>query len=304
MIDRRTAIATLAVASTLGWCAPRGGGEAGGLPPLDLPVDDTPADKEAVRRFRAWQKENALPAIFLEPVGPALSTPGGSRIGGPVWLPAGETWPADAKGVPMTFLGQVDFASLPRLEDYPEAGVLQFFIGHDIYFGADLDRPEGGSFRVLWRPALDGPGAMHLGKVRNDPRHNFDPNSPLEPRSVTTGYRLAGRAGVHEPTINDWRFHRDLRDIAEGRGRGGVNRLVNAQFTARPERHHIGGNPEFTQDDWRGTPAYNDYDRVLLNLWSDRTVMWGDMGQGQFMIRRADLLARDFSRVAYQWDCS
>jgi len=31
--------------------------------------------------------------------------------------------------------------------------------------------------------------------------------------------------------------------------------------------------------------------------------MWGDSGQGQFMIRREDLRKRDFSKIFYQWDC-
>ena len=51
-------------------------------------------------------------------------------------------------------------------------------------------------------------------------------------------------------------------------------------------------------------PEYRKADRVLLNLWSDKTLMWGDAGQGQFLIAREDLLKRDFSKVWYQWDCS
>ncbi|MBL0916883.1 MAG: DUF1963 domain-containing protein, partial [Sphingopyxis sp.] len=66
---------------------------------------------------------------------------------------------------------------------------------------------------------------------------------------------------------------------------------------------HVGRPAGFTQSDWRAEPAYQDVDRVLLNLWSDDHIMWGDSGQGQFMIRREDLLKRDFSKVFYQWDC-
>ena len=58
-------------------------------------------------------------------------------------------------------------------------------------------------------------------------------------------------------------------------------------------------------DDWRTfRPEYRKADRVLLNLWSDKTLLWGDAGQGQFLIAREDLLKRDFNRVWYQWDCS
>ena len=43
---------------------------------------------------------------------------------------------------------------------------------------------------------------------------------------------------------------------------------------------------------------------LLFQLDSDEgmDLMWGDMGVGHFFIREADLAARDFSRVLYDWD--
>jgi uncharacterized protein YwqG len=32
--------------------------------------------------------------------------------------------------------------------------------------------------------------------------------------------------------------------------------------------------------------------------------MWGDCGEAVFMIRRRNLLMRDFSTVIFHWDCT
>ena len=70
-----------------------------------------------------------------------------------------------------------------------------------------------------------------------------------------------------------------------------------------PIVHHVGGYPSFTQSDFREAGHYDDYDRTLLRLTSDAHIGWGDVGEAVFLIRRADLAARDFSRVAFSWDC-
>lgn len=284
-------------------CSPPSG-EVPPEEPLPQHTDGPPypaPDPAAIARFRAWQDRLALPAVYLEPAGPASATPGGSRIGGPVWLVATEQWPTDAKGGPMTFLAQVDFAVLPPLPDYPRSGVLQFFIGRDMNYGADFLRPDRGTFRVIYRPDFDDAGSLRASPVRVS---GTDFLAPIDGTTVTRGVALKGSAGTSNPTINHWRLARELPDIVEGRGRGRVIALLDERFVERPERHHVGGHPEFVQDDWRYRPAERRADRVLLNMWSRDGAMWGDAGQGQFLIAREDLLKRDFSKVFYAWDSS
>lgn len=281
---------------------PPGDGPSEGPVPGHTDGPPYPApDPEAIARFKAWQERLTLPAVYLEPAGPAPATPHGSRIGGRVWLPASERWPVDLKGQPMTFLAQVDFATLPPLPDYPRTGVLQFFIGRDMNYGADYQRANLGSFRVVYRQDLGVAGSLRTSPVRVA---GTDYLAPIDGNTVTQGVALSGKAGSSVPTINNWQFAEDLPDIVKGRGRGRVNALLDARFTEHPERHHVGGHPQFVQDDWRYRPAERKVDRVLLNLWSHDGLMWGDAGQGQFMIAREDLLKRDFSKVFYAWDCS
>ena len=67
--------------------------------------------------------------------------------------------------------------------------------------------------------------------------------------------------------------------------------------------HRVGGHPSFTQQDPRHHNDLSDYTRVLLQVGYDDDVMFGDSGECTFFITEADLKARRFDRVLYNWDC-
>ncbi|OHD00946.1 MAG: hypothetical protein A2885_13670 [Sphingopyxis sp. RIFCSPHIGHO2_01_FULL_65_24] len=270
-----------------------------------IPAEPTMQDMlrdPAVAEFAAWQTKHSLPAIELEPAGPAPATPGGTRMGGPVWLAAGEAWPTDPDGKPMSFLAQVDFAELPPLPDYPTSGVLQFFLARDDLYGANFEKPEAGKFRVIWREKLGGPGQLHSGRPAGD--RGIDDYSPLYDATVARGIALKPKRADQIPSVESWLAERDLATLLNDRAKSDrIYAFADKQLELATQGHHVGGHPGFTQSDWRADKRYQDVDRVLLNLWSDDHIMWGDSGQGQFMIRREDLLKRDFSKIFYQWDC-
>nr|WP_299908016.1 DUF1963 domain-containing protein [Sphingomonas bacterium] len=41
-----------------------------------------------------------------------------------------------------------------------------------------------------------------------------------------------------------------------------------------------------------------------MRLTSDDYLLWGDVGEAVFLLPADDLRRRDWSRVAYSWDCS
>lgn len=274
-------------------------------PPPPLLEEDW---QKACAWFDAWQDENALPAVFLQTSGTASSTKDGSRFGGPAWIPEGSSWPVDGSGKRLAFLAQLDFAQLPNLPDYPTTGVLQFFIGRDDLYGCNFDRPEEGDFKLVWHEDMDAPGAMQSNVVQTGTHDDY---TPLSDSVLEHGLALSGSAGVHKPGWYVWHFERDLSDIFSDLNEADpiYDHADEKRLAEGGDRHHIGGHPEFTQLDYRGVEGYQDVDRVLLNIWSQSDargrdqILWGDSGQGQFTIRREDLLKRDFSKACYQFDC-
>lgn len=260
--------------------------------------DVSPVRQDEIEEFKAWFASLALPAVELLPAPERPVTAAGTRIGGPVWLRDGEAWPADESGTPLEFVAQVDFAELPPLPDFPEAGVLQFFVGTDDLYGAEFDDLMRGRIQVIWRP--DG---LEGGRLCPPPRRT-DETTPWERAEVReSGLPLAGRATVHRPDPTDWRIDERLKGQLR---RPGIDELQDYVYehNPTPEVHHVGGHPVFTQYDFRAPGRFDDYDRTLLRLTSDRNLMWGDLGEAVFMIRRRDLLMRDFSAVIFHWDCA
>lgn len=258
-----------------------------------------PLTREEIDAFVAWRASLALPAVELLPDPERPVAAGGTRIGGPVWLGDGEAWPVDGRGAPLEFVAQVDFADLPPLPDFPTAGVLQFFVGRDMLFGADFEDPPRGSPRVLWRPdALDG------GRLHPPPEVTDRDLSPWENLAVReAGLALAGRETMRLPDGYDWRIVERLRGQHRRPGIEEINRLREDEEN-RPPLHHVGGHPVFTQDDFRTPGHCDDFDRTLLRLASDFNLLWGDCGEAAFLIRRRDLLDRDFSQAIFYWDCA
>ena len=251
--------------------------------------------------FCSWYEAQALPAVRLDvgDVVPALRE--GSRLGGPAWLPEGGAWPRGNNGRPLDFLAQLDFAELPRIPDFPTSGVLQFFIGRDDLFGANFDDPATGNFEVIWRPTATGAGA-----VRDQPPAGDADCSPMTETLRRVGRRLTGAACRDWPPVLSLTIERDQPELMRSKTSDRIWDYIEGRGDRMGEHHHVGGYPDFTQDDFRRDPRCADRDRVLLQLWSypDRELMWGDCGQANFMISRVDLLAREFSRVTYHWDYS
>jgi uncharacterized protein YwqG len=257
-----------------------------------------PFTREDFEDFAAWHASLALPAVELLPAPERPVTAGGTRIGGPAWLRDGEAWPTDAEGAPLEFVAQVDFAELPPLPDFPATGLLQFFIGRDDVFGADFDDPPRGSARVLWRrDALQG-GHLHPQPALGDDSSPFQHGGVRE-----AGLSLVGEPAEHRLPYGDWRIEERLEGQLRRPGIEQVDDLLESDDGA-PLRHHVGGHPVFTQHDFREPGRFDDYDRTLLRLTSDASLLWGDCGEAVFLIRRGDLLNRDFSSAIFYWDCS
>ena len=292
---------------------------------------------EGFVRLTARRPDGALwlPAV-LEPHRPALEAserpllrlaadparapqPWESRVGGVPYRPLGAPWPL-SRGEggevprPLVFLAQLNLAEVNpggvAVPDLPAQGLLQFFILNGDLYGAEFGEGWAAQdrFRVLYFPevirdagALEPEGAAPLPDSSGD-----DPEDGLPLWGTEAGplRRAVALAAVpdREPVsgADDHASALLGTDIWEDPPEG--EPLAAALYGLAPGGHKLGGSPDFTQSDPR---APGDDWALLLQLDSDEALglMWGDVGTANFFIRPADLRARDFSRVAYHWDC-
>lgn len=260
----------------------------------DQPLTDEEADE-----IIDWYRGQARPALLLRPDPEADPATAAARLGGDVWFADGEGWPIGKDGEKLEFVAQYDLARLPPLEGFPSQGVARFFVGRDVLWGANWDAPDQSNVRVLWH---DGPRSG--GRLEAPLPWGEDENSPFESVSKRLdGVTLRPEPVDDLPDFYSWQLQELLGHYSE---RAGFDEFENELFEINEEReiaHKIGGHPSFTQYDFRERGEHDDLDIILLGLTSDDAIMWGDVGEAAFYIRAEDLARRDFSRVAFYWDC-
>lgn len=231
-------------------------------------------------------------AIGVEEEAPG--SPLASRLGGTPWWPAARPYPLDRRGRPLLLLTQINFAEAPALEQFPSEGVLQLFIGTDDLMGMNLDallQPTG--FLCAYHTDLS------LQRRQDFPELRFgtQDRSPLEDPLTARALSFALDAMPVDP--GDYRFADLLPAIAADEH---LTEFYGETFWAPFMR--IGGYPSFTQEDPRvdrAGPPLGDVSLLTLDTWEG--IMWGDSGVAQFFMHEQDLKNRDFSKVAYHWDC-
>jgi uncharacterized protein YwqG len=286
--------------------ATSGCGEVAPVPGMErLPRDLAPYARKIA--------ESRLPHVDVMPViGPTALKE--SKLRGLPYYPKDRPWPADPEGTPLAMLVQINFAEMPALDGYPDKGILQIYVsaGYDPETQMWGMCNEDGSlacatdqsyFRTVYfaDPSLHATQLItEIPKVTYDAEYGFpaDEEARLE-------FKLASSYVRPE----DYRFRRFFGQDGSKFFDYRKSELEEAYEEFMGGRHYvarIGGYSRVEQMDPR--LEYPDDDWLLLfSLDSegsgDYGVGWGDGGVGNFYIRRADLLNRDFSKVMYYWDC-
>ena len=282
--------------------------------------DEVIADfPEEMADYRAAFDKSALP--FATAVGKTGKTSVyDSKLLGVPYMPKGFEYPHDPDGRPLKLLAQINFADVPPLPDYPDSGILQFFISDDIdsreqAWGLQFysKRPYDAKaqfelmqsqeyFRVVWHESVVENEKELLRKV---------PAGPEGMLPVVDEAKLTFSAGMSHPGPADYRFGKvfggngwDFFDQFGDRAESVAVRY-SSHVTVRSIAW-IGGYADFTQWDPREHAPDEDW-QLLFELASSSSVdqpevLWGDVGIGAFFIRPEDLRRQDFSRVLYTWD--
>lgn len=242
-----------------------------------------------------------------------------SKFLGTPYMPIDFEYPRDPNGRELSFLAQINFDDVPPLPDYPDSGILQFYISdaidrsqvwglehldaepYDAKAQFELQQKQN-YFRVVW----------HENVIRDEAglkkKHPGRRNTALP---IVDEGKLTFTGGTGYPVPGDYRFEKIFGegDYEFFERFGNDAESVYVRYSSHITIHSIawiGGYAYFTQWD----PRYADPDEDWLLLFEIQSsssidepeVLWGDAGIGAFFIRREDLQARDFSRVLYHWD--
>jgi len=231
-----------------------------------------------------------------------------TKFGGvPAW-PKNMKWPS-YPDEPMICLAQINFGKLPKLENYPDTGILQFFTNID--YDPEL-------CKVIYHKNIDKNNLL-----QQVPISTLDQNK-IEDLSME-GYRTFPIKGVYYPTpkiaesayinyideysidgnftkINDLLYKKYLKEEFGNKIPNGIDDLaykIYNELIKYGKGCRIGGWPSFTQSDARD----KNHDILLLQIDSENGIKWSDYGVANFFISMQNLKNKNFNDVLFTWDC-
>lgn len=261
---------------------------------------------EVTRAIGFIKRDTAVPMVEVRL--PAPNDGNKTRLGG---APVDREVPLDSEGNRMFLLAAVWCSEVRGVPNFPDHGVLRFYISGNDYYGLDLDEPAAQKdFRVLYDEDED----------KFDSSLLEDPDLP-DHFPVKRAYPVRLTPAMGSMLSTDYRFEEVVDTALKKAGiEGGSDDLSDEEFDLIYDEnsyggHRIGGYPCFMQDDPRDvTEGLRKYDTLLLQIVShtmpdaegkeETLIMFGDEGGCQFFIPRDKLRARDFSDVMYNWDCA
>ena len=230
-----------------------------------------------------------------------------TKIGGNPYWPKGMEWPT-YKNKPMILYAQLNLGKLPKIDLLPTTGILQFFGDRELADVADFDyhSPASNGFKVVYHEKIDEgnqidkiPASIFTVKSNTSPKIDkvYYPTAKIEEdlpnleslgilKEVTKRYcRLVGKR--YDSLPHDDPIHSLIWDTAV--------EIAQPTWGTR-----ILGYGSYTQ----GEPSFVRGDMIqLLQIDSEKGIMWGDSGLGHFFIMKRDLARKDFSKTKFYWDC-
>lgn len=249
-----------------------------------------------------------------------------NKLGGVPYMPADFEYPKGKSGIfeerPLRLLAQLNFEKLPHIENFPEKGILQFFCSddeEDCTYGLDFDNAVSqNGFRVIYHENIIADESRLMPKesmptfTDNLGNFPFKGEFLLEAEAAEMCPVSASDYHFENAVLEQWSRITGKKYNSPGEAEGlDYAKLWEKLHDVRACEHTcIGGYPFFTQTDSRDcSDKMRTYSVMLFQCSSsyednsEDEIMWGDMGVGNFFITEEDLKNRDFSMVAYNWDC-
>ena len=253
-----------------------------------IPIFLKKYESELKKYEREFVKINAKPTkdkILLDSLGLKES-----KFLGKPFFPLNIEYPKDKKGNPMILIAQLNFEEIPKLDNFPENGILQLFLSttnwfeedYKIYYHKkeDLEKEVLTDFSFIKESYYEESPVFKIHKL------SFE-------KSIDKGCSEDLQFDITFDGVNYWDFEETLSDDEQ-------HELFEYFIS---ESHKIGGYADFTQSDPRDYGDNKLDDIQLLQIDSEDDIMFGDSGLGHIFINKESLLNKDFSKAYFYWDC-
>ena len=235
-----------------------------------------------------------------------------SKIEGIPYIPKGRKIPTNSKGQQFMFLAQINCEDLKGLEDFPQEGILQFWVLGSDHFGKDFDNPTNrDGFEVIYYEKIRDCYSENEFKKMYNP-YKFDlkyMETLIASKPCKMNFSLKNsEKETFDYTLLEKLFEEVLKekniDVNE---KEKLYQKVERIFESNSDGENGGtkcnGFPFFTQFEPRDEEQMKKYDTLLFQIDSGGEIMIGDCGVMNFFINREKLKNKDFSDVFYNWDC-
>ncbi|MDO5558607.1 MAG: YwqG family protein [Oscillospiraceae bacterium] len=237
-----------------------------------------------------------------------------SKIGGIPYFPTGAEIPYNSYGDQLRFLMQINCSDIHGIDNYPQKGMLQFWIDIDDTWG--MCDKNGKGFRVIYySDIIDNHSVPQITELTEEDEEFFplcgeygiefkpvmeDTNkkSIAYNRVFCKYFNLLSDEKINYISDLKYKLHLSDKILEDGVYANACNYI-----------HKIGGSPEFCQYDIRDSEEEQEkFDFQLLQLNSDfgrnfTKIMWGDAGICHFFINSGKLKNCNFSDINYHCDC-
>lgn len=254
--------------------------------------------------FEAYEKRRVVLSIGSD----AELKATGSYIGGHPFVSSSEdfSWPLNGNsGKPLTFLMQVNLAEIPRLEGFPESGLIQWWIrGDDEAYGLNFDEGATGREGLLVK-LYSADELSESASSPRDPIPNRVDEDELGPLWGTEPYSLLGTETLSFPSYEESTIGSEAFDLFSEL-REELEEDPAGVFRALEPSTQLGGYPAFAQGDPR--QADGSQEPLILQLDSieldgEDVVLWGDGGSAQLFGYLDALRRSDSSGLWWDWAC-
>ena len=234
-----------------------------------------------------------------------------SKIEGIPYIPVGGKIPVNSEGKQFMFLAQINCEDLKGLEDFPQEGILQFWVLGSDHFGKDFDNPTNrDGFEVIYYEKIEDYYSEDEFKEMYNP-YKFDLKY-METLIASEPCKMKFSLEKQKESFNYELLDNLFKEVLEEESLGfnekdklyeEVEKLYDDEFYEEIVGTKCNGFPYFTQWEPRDEEQMKEYDTSLFQIDSGKEVMIGDSGVMHFFINREKLKNKDFSDVFYHWDC-